>query len=227
MPNTDEPNRLFQESAALFDENKYEEAILALTQAIRLAPDRSVYYYQRHAALRWLKRNDEALSDINSAILLAPREPGLYVARAYTHCAIGNHPAALADLRVATETAPGNFDVLSDAGRIRAQIGDYEDALALFDRAMTALASSTGLLLTRTVVKRKHASILYYRGLAHHGRLCAMKKQVSCPGFLGRLRIKKVKRLAEADLSTSVALGLPSDLKEDALAKLDALRAVI
>jgi tetratricopeptide (TPR) repeat protein len=68
----------FDEGNALRDLKRYEEALAAYEQAIRLDPNYAVAYGNKGNALRSLKRYEEAVAACEQAIRLDPNEAGAY-----------------------------------------------------------------------------------------------------------------------------------------------------
>jgi tetratricopeptide (TPR) repeat protein len=60
------------EGIALYDLKRYDEALVAYEQAIRLDPNFAIAYYGKGVALRNLKRYDEAIAAYEQAIRLDP-----------------------------------------------------------------------------------------------------------------------------------------------------------
>jgi len=78
---------------------KFEDAVDAYGQAIRLNPAMARAYLER-GILRWreLGQPEQALSDLDATLQLRPDWPETLFWRAMAHHAHGDYPAAIADL---------------------------------------------------------------------------------------------------------------------------------
>ena len=78
---------------------RYREAIVELTEAIRIAPDFALAFNARGFALVMLHESARAIADLNKAILLNPTYGNAYFIRAIARRTIGDAPGAAADLK--------------------------------------------------------------------------------------------------------------------------------
>jgi tetratricopeptide (TPR) repeat protein len=76
---------------------RYREAIIELTEAIRIAPDFAMAYNARGFACVMLRDWDRALEDLDKAILLNPGYADAYRIRAVARGAVGDTQGAAAD----------------------------------------------------------------------------------------------------------------------------------
>lgn len=77
---------------------RYREAIVELTEAIRMAPDFALAFNARGFALVMLHQWFQAITDLDRAILLNPTYGNAYLIRAIARRTIGDAPGAAADL---------------------------------------------------------------------------------------------------------------------------------
>ncbi|MGV0005256.1 MAG: tetratricopeptide repeat protein [Candidatus Porifericomitaceae bacterium WSBS_2022_MAG_OTU9] len=81
------------QQAAQNDMDKYEEAIVDYTEAIKLKPDNPAAYYNRASTKSNLGRHDEAIEDYTEAIKLKPDNPAAYYNRASTKSQMAHEQA--------------------------------------------------------------------------------------------------------------------------------------
>ncbi len=84
---------------------RYREAIVELTEALRIAPDFALAFNARGFAWFMLHDWGSAIADLNKAILLNPNYGNAYHIRATAKKATGDTPGAAADLKRAEELA--------------------------------------------------------------------------------------------------------------------------
>jgi predicted aspartyl protease/tetratricopeptide (TPR) repeat protein len=141
---------------ALESRHAYEEALVELTAACKLAPDNAQYLYQRARLYAVMGRRDVALSDLNQALSLKPNEPFFLIARAGLNERTGDRSKIGADLDAAAAAAAKEADVrrvLADAYERADMLGP---ALAQYDLWITAHPTDvrlTGALASRCRVR--------------------------------------------------------------------------
>jgi Carboxypeptidase regulatory-like domain len=84
---------------------RYREAVVELTEAIRIAPDFALAFNARGFALILLHDWVGAIADLNKAILLNPAYGNAYQLRSIARRGIGDGPGATADLKKSRELA--------------------------------------------------------------------------------------------------------------------------
>ena len=106
---------------------RYDEAVAAYDEALLIAPDLAVAYYNRGLIHARLQRFELAIVDYDEAISLEPRRPQPYRARALAFDAVGRRALAAADFGEADRllSQPGAAE-----GRWR---GAYEDLRRIRD----------------------------------------------------------------------------------------------
>jgi tetratricopeptide (TPR) repeat protein len=104
------PHHWNQAAIILLQAGNYAKAVDYISQAVRLAPEEAVNYWNRGRILFELERYEEALADYSAAIQIEP-SAALYAGRSVIHLALGKEAAALSDLNDALdlEPTPENF----------------------------------------------------------------------------------------------------------------------
>ena len=89
----------------LSKEGRYREAIVELTEALRIAPDYALAFNARGFARLMLHDPARAIEDLDKAILLNPSYGNAYHIRAIARRTIGDAPGAAADLQRSQQLA--------------------------------------------------------------------------------------------------------------------------
>jgi tetratricopeptide (TPR) repeat protein len=104
LPAAPDPATLLDRAIQLASLGETEEAMLLLTEAIRLSPRLwQAFQYRGELYLRQSGNWEQARQDLNQAIQLAPDEPYLYVLRAHAHAVLGDDLAARRDSDTASQ----------------------------------------------------------------------------------------------------------------------------
>jgi tetratricopeptide (TPR) repeat protein len=118
----------------------YENAVIALTEAIRLSPNNGKYYFRR-ATTHFIASNwNQAIADYTQALRLKP-DPNdddvwnFMIAEIYEHRGIayryqGDYKAALADFEELIRLKPDNPHHYRDRSIVYKLNGDFENSLA-------------------------------------------------------------------------------------------------
>jgi tetratricopeptide (TPR) repeat protein len=131
-----------------------EQARADMDRALELAHDKPHIFFQR-ALVR--KRDGDlagARDDYDRALALAPDYLEAQYNRAFVRKHLGDHAGALEDADNALRTAPEDPDAWIMKGNIHLLYGEFNDAIACFDRAIN--------------LHHDHAYALFNRGLAYH-----------------------------------------------------------
>lgn len=112
---------------ALYRDGRYEGAMLAFDNAVRLEPSVAAYNNRAGAHVH-LGNLMQALGDYTQAISMAPRDPELYVNRSNVYLAMGNHDFAIQDLNTAIHLAPNYSKAYFNRGTARLRSGDTTGA---------------------------------------------------------------------------------------------------
>ncbi|VDK38009.1 unnamed protein product [Taenia asiatica] len=97
-----------------FKENKYEEAVVHYTSAIRLAPENPLLYSNRALALCKLGRFASAEADCSTALTIDPKLVKALYRRAHARKALGKLDEAVSDLKRVLDVEPRNSTALKD-----------------------------------------------------------------------------------------------------------------
>jgi tetratricopeptide (TPR) repeat protein len=84
---------------------RYREAIVELTEAVRIAPDFALAFNARGFARLMFHDSAGAIEDLDKAILLNPNYRNAYEIRSIARRIIGDAPGAAADLRRSQQLA--------------------------------------------------------------------------------------------------------------------------
>lgn len=87
---------------------KWDEAIAAFTECIRLAPDSAGCYAFRGAALGMKGDLGASRTDFDKALKLSKNNPAVLFMRGQMYAQLGRKPDAIADFRAAQKVAPTN-----------------------------------------------------------------------------------------------------------------------
>jgi tetratricopeptide (TPR) repeat protein len=153
---------------ALYRDGRYEAAMLAFDNAVRLEPSVAAYNNRAGAHVH-LGNLVQALGDYTQAISMSPRDPELFVNRSNVYLALGNHDFAIQDLNTAIQLAPNYSKAYFNRGTARLRAGDttgadadwrYAIAIEPDPYAKAAMVRSAGLGAgpVRTAVARLPAT---------------------------------------------------------------------
>lgn len=125
-----------QRGVALYHLNRFDEAELALTEAIERDSHNVHWWYNRSITKSYRQQFTSALSDAAQAILMDPDYSFAYVARAKANVGLRNADAAMADYNKAAELNPGLTDVFAERSHLNWLTGRYHEALADADKVI-------------------------------------------------------------------------------------------
>ncbi len=128
-------------------------ALADFAEASRLAGNDPTPRCQRGRVLRLLGRLDEALAEYAEAEKLAPKSPLVYAWRAATHTARKDYASAVRDCERAVELDPEEPDILEQLGRALYDAGRYEDAAAVYGKALALGAHDPEVALYRGLAR--------------------------------------------------------------------------
>lgn len=142
-PNSDELAELYYRRAHCFiNLERYNEAILDITEAIEYNPQMSEYYGMRAECWYQLGKYDDALRNITRALSLDPFNEKYICSKGrylYMH---GDYEEALAEFRFISSS---DSSILYNIGRCLCNLGHYDEAVVIFGRSI-ALTDDDSLL---------------------------------------------------------------------------------
>jgi tetratricopeptide (TPR) repeat protein len=111
----------------------FEHAIVDLTRACELAPDKSEYFYQRGVVYRDNKQTDLAAADFDRALALKPDEVSALTSRAQLRLSSRDIAGAAADLDAADRISPKEADVRLFLAHAYRSVDNLPASLAQYD----------------------------------------------------------------------------------------------
>ena len=125
-----------REAETYYDLKRYEEALTALDEALRLDPDYVRAYYNKSLVLHDLARYEEALATCEQYIRLEPGDAKAYYHKGYILNSLNRYEGALQALEQALRLVPDYAPACTSKGYILNNIGRYEEALAAFEQGL-------------------------------------------------------------------------------------------
>ncbi len=126
----------FDESNSFRDLNRYEEALTAYEQAIRLDPNDAAAHINKGNALRNLKRYKEALSAYDQAIRLNPNYAAAYYNKGVTLRSLKRNEEAVSAYEQAIRLDPKKTDAYLGKGNALYDLKRHEEALRAYEQAI-------------------------------------------------------------------------------------------
>lgn len=127
---------LVNRGCAFKDLRRTDAAIACYDRALALAPDNTTALINRGETMLILKRNEDALADFDRVIALNPKLALGWLGRANVLMLEKQVSAALEACRRALAIEPDSPKALSQIGQCQALLGDADQAVACFDRAL-------------------------------------------------------------------------------------------
>jgi tetratricopeptide (TPR) repeat protein len=194
--------RLRRLGAAFTARRDYERAIADLTRACELAPDEPKYFYERGMARWGNKQADLAGADFDQALKLKPDDVDALMARAQLRLQRPENSAAVTDLDAAGRVVAEQADIRLQIGYLYARAGLFAEAVAQYDKWITAHDSDARVPDARNA--RCWARALWGRELDQALADCnaALKSRPDGAAFLDS---RGLVRLRMGDLDKSIA----------------------
>ena len=126
----------FEEGYTLRDLKRYQEALAAYKQAIRLDPNYAAAYNGKGYALNGLKRYQEALAAFEQAIRLNPNYANTYNGKGYALGNLKRYQEALAAFEQAIRLDPNYAAAYNGKGYALHDLKRYQEALAAYKQAI-------------------------------------------------------------------------------------------
>ena len=121
----------------LSEQDEFEAAIAAYTQAIKLEPNNALAYYNRGLAFYHLQNQVAALADFNKTVELKPNSAIPYRKRGLVYLYLENYQAAIADFEQAAKITPDDPNVYLGKAAANLLQGKITEAIPDLDRAIT------------------------------------------------------------------------------------------
>ena len=130
-------NYLLKRGGYYFLQGDYERAAKYYTRDIEREPQQVNHYIARFLCYLWMMQRDKAQADIDRAMELAPDNPVVLVFRGDLYAMNKDLDAALTLISRACEIKPDWSPAHMDHGAILCDKGQYQEALADFDKAIS------------------------------------------------------------------------------------------
>ena len=188
-----------------------DEAVAALTEAAKVAPDAPPIQLNLGETLLEAGRIEEALTVLQRAITTFPDDPHPHLALFRHYGAVGDDDAAFAAITEAARLGPDRADIQADFGHIAGHRNAFVPAEAAFERALVATpgftAAVVGLASLLERVNREDELDTLYERAAGDGA------EVQALAFIDAMRLKRADKFDEA----LAALDLAGDVLIPAL----------
>jgi len=141
----------FRQGQQSMGEGDYQQAVTSFNAAITVDPMYVDAYYYRGYSYQQLEDEENALADYNRVITLDPSNQSAYIARAEVKTVDRDYTGALEDVNTALELSGGGGDayIRYMRGLIYMKLGDYEEAVADFTRALQLSPDETYIYADR------------------------------------------------------------------------------
>ncbi len=120
----------------LGQQEKYQEAIVACNEAIRLKPDLARAYNNRGIAKRRMGQYEDAIADFDEAIRLDSNYARAYNNRGSAKRQLNQYEDAIEDFNEAIRLKPDYAFAYNNRGNAKRQLNQYEDAIEDFNEAI-------------------------------------------------------------------------------------------
>ncbi len=137
------------EAQTLLKQDRHEEALAPLSQALTLDANFILALIYRGGAYKQLFDYEKAIIDFDHALSLGPKNPTLLMLRGDTYRLQGNYSKALADLNQSLALGPHDPSTLARRGETHRITGHYEEALVDLDQALALAPKDTFALASR------------------------------------------------------------------------------
>jgi len=124
------------EAEAYYDLKRYEEALPALDEAIKLDPAYARAYYNKSLVLHDLARYEEALATCEQCIRLEPGDAKAFYHKGYILNSLERYEEALQALERALRLDPDYAAAWTSKGYVLNNMERYEEALAAFEQGI-------------------------------------------------------------------------------------------
>lgn len=172
---TQQSNKLKEEGNTHFREGRYGRAVACFSEALTMDPTNHLLFSNRSAAYTSMKRFDLGLQDANKCIDLDPKFAKGYMRRGAALRGFGQFGEAIKAYREAYKDDLNNPDFIKRQKEIESDLnlcqqykekvreetreGNWEEALAIFDKAMLICPMDTGLQSARAACEANHLKL--------------------------------------------------------------------
>ncbi len=125
-----------KEGNALYNLKRYEEAIAAYDQAIRLNPNYALAYNNKGIALKNLKRHEEAIAASDQAIRIDPSYAPAYHNKGNALADLKRYEEAIAAYDQAIRLNPNYALAYNNKGNALYELKRYEEAIGAYEQAI-------------------------------------------------------------------------------------------
>ena len=115
---------------------KFEKAIDACNEALKIDPNLAWTYVTRGIAYGRSSQYDKAIEDFNEAIELDPPDADPYTNRGIAYAKLNQHERAIEDYSKAIELNPNLVDAYTHRGIAYAELNKYERAIEDYNKAI-------------------------------------------------------------------------------------------
>lgn len=192
-------SRLLQIAQLAFVQEKYQEALTAVNEAIDICQQDPLQAIRIRAGVYcYLDHFAEAIEDYNRLIESAEsREPGLLNGRGQTYCELGEYELALADLEEAVELARKSEYItllaytLNGLGKTLVGLGRYDEAQVAFDESFSLQPKNSWLQFNQGLMAAVRNQPLkavefFEKALELHDPVLSPKKRAKAKAFIDR-----------------------------------------
>lgn len=131
------------------DMQQYREALADYEAVLVLSPEHLPALAGRSLSLAWLGRMEEALYATSDLLVSFPDNPWALHTRATLHANTNKFELAIEDLERYIQIEPGNSEAHEELGHYLGKIGETDEAVKAFDRAIELNSDSISPLKTR------------------------------------------------------------------------------
>jgi tetratricopeptide (TPR) repeat protein len=173
---------VYEQGRAHLGRGAYNQAAVALTEAIRLAPDHVAAIFSRGISFQLDGRYPQALDDYNEVIRRRP-SADVYLLRGKTYHVLGKDDLALADLSKALRLRPGDVNSYLARGGVFYALGKYGEAIADYTEAIRLRPADSGTHYRRGMVR--------YNSGDYSGAIADFSEAIRCePNHQGAYRYR-------------------------------------
>jgi tetratricopeptide (TPR) repeat protein len=142
----------FDAAELLMGPAQYSKAIVGFTRAIHTWPQLADAYVERGIAHHYLKEDELALADFDAALQINSSLPRAYAARASIYRDRGDVNRAMDEYGKSIQASP-TVDAFFGRGQIYEKLGQHQEAISDYDRAIEYLRNAPHVYRARAFAK--------------------------------------------------------------------------